>query len=116
MGAESDRDVRHVGIDAVPATVEPPAVLLDVREPDEWRRGHAPGALHIPMGEVPARLHEIDRDAELFVVCMAGGRSLKVAEYLRTQGYEPANVTGGMLAWAAAGRPVVTDDGSPGAV
>lgn len=91
-------------------------VLLDVREDDEWQRGHAAGAQHIPMGEVPARLGEIDPDARLFVVCAVGGHPRWVAEYLARNDYEPVNVTGGMLAWAGAGRPVVTDDGGVGSV
>lgn len=91
-------------------------VLLDVREDDEWQRGHAAQALHIPMGQVPARLGELDAQAELYVICHAGGRSLRVAKYLQQNGYRPVNVTGGMLAWAGAGRPVVTDAGQPGLV
>ena len=92
------------------------AVLLDVREGDEWRRGHAEGARHIPMGEVPTRIQEIDPKATLYVICHVGGRSMRVAQYLQRNGYQPVNVNGGMLAWANAGRPVVTDDGSPGSV
>ncbi|MBV8929756.1 MAG: rhodanese-like domain-containing protein [Mycobacteriaceae bacterium] len=111
-----DADVPQVGIADVPAEFGPSAVLLDVREDDEWQRGHAPGAQHIPMGDVPARLREINRDAELFVVCAAGGRSLRVAQYLARNGFAPTNVDGGMLAWAGAGRPVITDDGSTGTV
>ncbi|MGB6205646.1 rhodanese-like domain-containing protein, partial [Mycobacterium sp.] len=71
---------------------------------------------HIPMGEVPARVNEIDPEAKLYVVCKVGGRSQKVARYLAGKGFAPVNVSGGMLAWANAGRPVVTDDGSPGSV
>lgn len=65
---------------------------------------------------MPARIHEIDADKSLYVICHAGGRSQRVAQYLQRQGYEPVNVSGGMLAWAGAGRPVVTDDGGPGTV
>lgn len=91
-------------------------MLLDVREDDEWRAGHAPGARHIPMSDVPARMAEIPADAELFVVCHAGAaRSGSPSIWLRN-GYRPVNVSGGMLAWAGAGRPVVTDDGGTGAV
>ncbi len=57
----------------VPATFDESVVLLDVREDDEWQRGHAAGAQHIPMGDVPARIDEIDADATLYVVCHAGG-------------------------------------------
>jgi rhodanese-related sulfurtransferase len=100
----------------LPAEFGPGTVLLDVREDDEWQRGHAADARHIPMGEVPARVNEIDPQAKLYVICKAGGRSLKVAQYLAGNGYEAVNVAGGMLAWANAGRPVVTDDGGPGSI
>jgi rhodanese-related sulfurtransferase len=108
--------VAQTDVADLPAEFGPAAVLLDVREDDEWRRGHAAGARHIRMGEVPTRVDEIDPQAKLYVICKAGGRSQKVAEYLARNGYEPVNVSGGMLAWANAGRPVVTDDGGPGSV
>jgi queuine tRNA-ribosyltransferase len=100
----------------LPAEFGPSAVLLDVREDDEWQRGHAAAAQHIPMGEVPGRLDEIDRSATLYVICKAGGRSAKVAQFLARDGFAPINVDGGMLAWAEAGRPVVAGDGSPGSI
>src|SRR5689334_3784233 len=109
-------EVAQAQIADVPTTLDGSVVLLDVREDDEWQRGHAPGAQHIPMGQVPARLDEIDQDATLYVVCQAGGRSQRVAQYLARNGYTPVNVTGGMLAWAGAGRPVVTDDGGAGVI
>jgi rhodanese-related sulfurtransferase len=65
---------------------------------------------------VPSRITEIDVDATLFVVCHLGGRSQRVAQYLARNGYTPVNVSGGMQAWAAAGRPVVTDDGGTGVI
>jgi rhodanese-related sulfurtransferase len=108
--------VAQTDIAALPARFGAAAVLLDVREDDEWARGHAADARHIPMGEVPARLDEIDPDAELYVICQAGGRSMRVAQYLQQNGYRPVNVSGGMLAWASAGRPVITDDSGPGSV
>jgi rhodanese-related sulfurtransferase len=108
--------VAQAEIGEVPPTFEGRAVLLDVREDDEWQRGHAPGAQHIPMGQIPTRLNEIDPNADLFVVCQAGGRSQRVARYLAGNGYAPVNVVGGMLAWAGAGRPVVTDSGDAGVV
>lgn len=108
--------IAQADVAELPAEFGPAAVLLDVREDDEWRRGHAADAQHIPMGEVPNRLEEIDPTASLYVVCRAGGRSARVAQYLARNGYAPVNVSGGMLAWANAGRPVVTDDGGPGSV
>jgi rhodanese-related sulfurtransferase len=108
--------VQQVDVSDVPTTFDESVVLLDVREDDEWQRGHAAGARHIPMGEVPARIAEIDADAKLFVVCHLGGRSMRVAQYLAQNGYAPVNVNGGMQAWADAGRPLVTDAGGVGTV
>jgi rhodanese-related sulfurtransferase len=100
----------------LPTEFDASVVLLDVREDDEWARGHAAGAQHIPMGEVPARIGEIDQEARLYVVCAAGGRSARVSQYLARNGYSPINVSGGMLEWVGIGRPVVTDDGAAGTV
>lgn len=116
IGAMDDSAVPQLPVTQLPADFGEAAVLLDVREDDEWQRGHAPGAQHIPMGDVPARIGEIDPDKQLFVVCDLGGRSLRVSQYLQRNGYEPVNVEGGMLAWAQAGRPVVTDAGTSGTV
>jgi YVTN family beta-propeller protein len=88
------------------------AVLLDVREDDEWAAGHAPDAVHVPMGQVVARLDEIAAalpDRPVRVVCRSGGRSARVTAYLKQAGWDVVNVDGGMRAWAAAGRPMVTD-------
>jgi len=98
-------------IPAVPAASVPAdATVLDVREDDEWVAGHAQGALHIPMGEVPQRLSELP-EGQLHVVCRAGGRSLRVAQWLQQNGYDVVNVDGGMGSWAEAGRPMVSETG-----
>ncbi|AHH14907.1 rhodanese-like domain-containing protein [Nocardia nova SH22a] len=85
------------------------AILLDVREDDEWQLGHAPAALHIPMVDVPARLDELDYDCDVYVVCRQGGRSIEVAKYLAHVGFEVYQVVGGMVAWQQAGRPLHAD-------
>lgn len=108
--------IPHTEVADLPAEFDQSVVLLDVREDDEWQRGHAVNAQHIPMSEVPARLGEINPDAQLFVVCKVGGRSLKVSQFLQRNGYDPVNVNGGMLAFAGAGRPVVTDGGAAGTI
>ncbi len=93
-------------------TVPAEAYLLDVREDDEWEAGHAPGAVHVPMMEIPQRMAEVPQDREVVVVCRVGGRSGQVVAYLRQQGYDNvSNLDGGMMGWAAAGKPVTTDDG-----
>lgn len=96
--------------------VESGAFLLDVREPDEWAAGHAPGAKHIPLGELSARVDEVPEDRPVVAICRVGGRSAKATIALNNAGYDVVNLAGGMRAWAAAGQPVVTDDGSPGSV
>ncbi len=88
------------------------AVLLDVRENDEWAAGHAPGAVHVPMGQVPQRLDELATifpDRSVHVVCRSGARSARVTTYLAQAGWDAVNVEGGMRAWAAAGRPMVAE-------
>lgn len=112
----SDSVIAQTDIAGLPTEFGSAAVLLDVREDDEWQRGHVAGAQHIPMGQVPTRLEEIDQAAKLYVICHVGGRSMRVAQYLQRNGYQPINVNGGMLAWANAGRPVITDGGAPGVV
>jgi rhodanese-related sulfurtransferase len=116
MNDMDEAQVAQAQIADVPSTFDESVILLDVREDDEWQRGHAPGAKHIPMGQVPSRIGEIDTNAKLFVVCHLGGRSQRVAQYLARNGYTPVNVSGGMEAWAGAGRPVVTDDGGTGVI
>ncbi len=76
-------------------------LLLDVREAWELEVASLPTAVHIPMGEVPGRLAELDRGRDIVVMCRSGGRSLNVARFLESQGYPSvANLTGGILAWA----------------
>lgn len=87
------------------------AVILDVREQDEWDAGHAPNAVHIPMSELPSRTGDLPEDEPLPVVCRAGGRSLRSAAWLEGQGYNVINVDGGMQAWQAAGKQIVADNG-----
>ena len=97
--------------------VGPDAYLLDVREPDEWEAGHAPGAHHLPMMEVPARMADVPDDADVVVVCRSGGRSAQVTAYLRQHGWDNVrNLTGGMGAWQDAGRELVSEDGRPARV
>jgi rhodanese-related sulfurtransferase len=92
------------------------AVLLDVREAEEWEAGHAPGAVHVPMGVVAERVAELPLDRTVVCVCRVGGRSGAVAAALVGGGFDVRNLGGGMLAWEAAGYPVVTDDGRTGQV
>lgn len=100
----------HVPTVTVPEVTDPVTddwVVLDVREPFEWQAGHIDGALHIPLGDLPARVGELDPQARTLVVCHVGGRSAQATAWLHQQGHDVANLHGGMDAWAAANRPVV---------
>lgn len=92
------------------------AVLLDVREPHEWEAGHAPNAVHVPIGELGSRLADlpaVEGDEKLYVVCRGGGRSARAAEALGQAGYPAVNVAGGMSAWSFAGKPMESATGNP---
>lgn len=79
-----------------------PFTLLDVREPWEFQTAHIEGAKLIPMGDVPSRAHqELDPDDRIIVMCHHGVRSLKVANWLRQQGFEQAqSMRGGIDQWS----------------
>lgn len=82
------------------------ATLVDVRESSEWKSGHAPGAIHIPLGQIeqaPKRLHQ---GRAVVVVCASGMRSRTAAKRLRGLGFDATSVSGGMAAWQRAGGAV----------
>jgi rhodanese-related sulfurtransferase len=87
------------------------ALLLDVRNTDEWDLGHAPTATFITLSELPDHLDELPRDRTIVCACRSGGRSLRAATFLADEGFDVVNLTGGMLAWHAEDRPFVSDDG-----
>jgi len=82
-------------------------VLVDVRTPSEWASGHAPKALHIPVGDISRRMREIPEGKPVVVVCASGNRSAMAATALAKNGFDPVyNFAGGMGAWRSAGLPV----------
>jgi len=103
--------VPEIDLADLPPTLPDGAALLDVREDDEWAAGHAPTAVHIPMTDLAARLDDVPDGDPIYVICRAGGRSARVTQYLNAQGWEAVNVAGGMLQWAAAGRPLEAEPG-----
>ena|SRR5687767_11747169 len=83
------------------------ALLLDVRETDEWQSGHAAGAKHIPLGQLRSQLSGLPRDREIVTICRSGNRSSRAAAELRRAGFaDVRNMAGGMMAWARAGLPI----------
>jgi len=82
------------------------AALVDVREADEWRAGHAPQAVHVPLREIDRAQGRLRKDRPVLVVCASGMRSRVGAKHLRSLGFDAASVAGGMGAWQRAGGPV----------
>lgn len=92
------------------------AMLLDIREYQEWMAGRIAGAIHVPMQDLPGRLDEVARDRRVVCICRSGNRSGQVTAWLVKQGYNAVNMTGGMRAWAAEGLPFENMNGNPGVV
>ncbi|MDD1502372.1 rhodanese-like domain-containing protein [Lysinibacillus sp. CNPSo 3705] len=73
--------------------------LIDVREVDEVESGHIPGMIHIPLGLLEFRMHELNKNESYVIVCRSGGRSGRATQFLESQGFDVSNMVGGMLAW-----------------
>jgi glyoxylase-like metal-dependent hydrolase (beta-lactamase superfamily II)/rhodanese-related sulfurtransferase len=92
-------------------TAPPEALILDVREPEEYTYGHVPGAINVPQGDLASRLDEISRDRPVYAICRSGVRSLRAAQFLKQIGFaNVVSVRGGTEAWRVAGKPVVAED------
>jgi rhodanese-related sulfurtransferase len=105
--------IPSVTVDQLPSPLPDDLTVVDVREPTEWVHGHVEGSLHVPLMQVPQRLEELPRDAQVLVVCAVGGRSARAVQYLQQQGIDALNLDGGLVEWHAAGRPLVADVGQP---
>ncbi|MFG3612080.1 rhodanese-like domain-containing protein [Rummeliibacillus stabekisii] len=73
--------------------------IVDVRENEEVANGIIPGAIHIPLGQIPERMEELNKETSYIFVCHAGGRSFSACSYLEGLGYDVTNLEGGMSAW-----------------
>ena len=81
--------------------------VVDVRSPEEWSGGHLPGAIHIPLAQLPDRFRELDVTAPIVVHCRGGGRSSIATSFLKSQGASDiSNLTGGFDEWVAEGFEV----------
>src|SRR5262249_42827445 len=78
--------------------------LVDVREPEEFAKGHVPSAVNLPQADLATRLDEIPRDRPVFLICQGGSRSFKAAQFLKQCGHSDVrSVKGGTEAWRSAG-------------
>jgi rhodanese-related sulfurtransferase len=100
--------INEIDVDELEKRRAEGAPVIDVRQPDEYEEAHVPGAILIPLAEVPDRLAEIPSDGTALLICRSGARSMKAAEFLGGQGVVATNVAGGTLAWIDAGKPTVT--------
>jgi rhodanese-related sulfurtransferase len=104
--------VEEIDIDTLSARAGQ-ALVLDVREPEEYAHGHVPGARNLPQAELASRLDELPRDREVITVCQVGARSRRAAQFLAQMGFERvATTAGGTEAWIAAGKPVEGEHGA----
>lgn len=99
--------VREIDVNGFAAALATGATVIDVRDGDEYVAGHVPGAELIPLGTLPARVHEVPRTGPVYVICAAGGRSATAAEFLTSAGFDAISVAGGTGAWTGSGHPVV---------
>src|SRR6476646_5555926 len=90
-----ETEIPTVDVSGLAAALREGAQLVDVR-----------GAAHVPMGQLPARLGELDRSRPVHLVCASGGRSAAMARVVSAAGFEAVNVAGGTQAWIASGRAV----------
>ena len=105
--------VTEVGLYDLEQALEDGALLLDVRESDEYAEGHVPGAQLLPLSVLPVRMHELPRAQPVYLVCQAGGRSAQAAQLLSSAGVDARSVTGGTAAWISSGRPSQTGTPRP---
>ena len=102
-------DITNVTYDDARVLLRDGALLLDVREDNEWTAGHAPDARHVALAEVPDHLDDLPLGVTIVCVCRSGARSSRAARFLAEQGRSVVNLEGGMLAWADADGPLESD-------
>ncbi len=102
--------VSEVTIEELESALQSGATVIDVREPDEYATGHVPGAVLVPLADVPATLARFSSDSTNYVICRSGARSYRACEFLVEQGLDAVNVEGGTMAWIISGRGTVPGD------
>ena len=98
-------DIPEIDVEQL-AVARPSGVVLDVRERAEFVGGHVPGAVLVPMGQLPAHMVELDRERDIYVICASGNRSSAMTDLLRAAGFDAVSVAGGTNAWVESGRPI----------
>ena len=104
---------QNVNVEEAQALINEGALLLDVREDAEWEAGHAPGALHVSLSEVPDHVADLASDRVIVCVCRSGARSARAANFLLENGFQAVNLEGGMISWHTDGAAIVADGVEP---
>ena len=112
---EAKAQIQEVSLDDAEAAISDAALLLDVRQGDEYHAGHIPGAVSIPRGLLEFKLSNdpaLDiRDQPIVIYCKTSGRAALAAASMKSMGYlHVQSIEGGFDAWQDAGKPVVTPD------
>jgi len=109
-------EIRNVDVAEAARMAREGALLLDVRQDDEWDAGHAPDARHVMLAELPDHVGSLDVDRPIVCVCRSGARSTRATAFLVEQGYDVVNLAGGMTAWAQEGEPLICESGDPAVI
>jgi len=106
-------ETRNVTVAEAKSLLDEGALLVDVREDNEWESGRAPNATHVALNSVPDHVEDFPVDRLVVFVCRSGARSGRATKFLVEQGRDAVNLEGGMLAWSADGEPIVGDIDEP---
>ena len=90
--------------------------LIDVREQDEWDAGHHPEAIHIPMGTIPQKIDDFKTSDNYIIICRSGARSGRVSSFMKNEGFDSLNLTGGMKQLFLTSEKIVDLNGNIGTV
>ena len=99
---------REIDVEQFASTHAQDATVIDVREAAEYAQGHVPGALLVPMGQLPGHVENLNSDEPVYVICASGNRSAAMTDLLTQSGIDAYSVSGGTTTWASSGRPLAT--------
>jgi len=102
---------REISRDEAQKLIDEGAQLVDVRADHEWDAGHLPGAVHIALPELPARIEEIDKDRTVILYCRGGNRSSMATTALAEAGYDAVKLSEGAVGWEEEGLPFEPEGG-----
>ncbi|MEM6427782.1 MAG: rhodanese-like domain-containing protein [Deinococcota bacterium] len=108
----SEHTTPEVDVQETQRRIESGALLVDVREQDEYDTVRIPNTVLIPLSELQERYSELPKDRDLVIHCRSGKRSAKATDFLNQHGYNATNVAGGILAWEQQELPVIHGEGN----